>query len=323
MIDDRNPLLSVQDLRVEYRASGAGDSRLAAVRGVSLDVAPAEILALVGESGSGKTSLAQAVLQLQPAASGRVLFRGEDLARMDKKQLRETRRFVQAVFQDPLASLSPRRSVAQSLLEPLDHFQIGSRTERLDKASAALTSVGLETDLLKRFPHELSGGQRQRVALARALVTEPQLIIADEPLSSLDVTVGARIMRLMIELRDRLGIAFLFVTHDLSKVSQMADSVAVIYVCRLLECSPADQLFSAPAHPYTRSLLAAVPVADPGHPGPVVLKGEPPSALTPPAGCVFHMRCKDKIERCLSEEPQEQSLDGDGRHRVRCHLCNS
>ena len=317
------PLLSVRNLRVEYRATGPGEARLAAVRDVSLDIAPAEILALVGESGSGKTSLAQAVLQLQAAASGQVLFYGEDLARMDKKQLRETRRYVQAVFQDPLASLSPRRSILQTLLEPLDHFKLGSRAERQDKVLAALASVDLETGLLHRYPHELSGGQRQRVALARALVTEPQLIVADEPLSSLDVTVGARIMQLIIELRDRLGIAFLFVTHDLSVVGRMADRVAVMFLGRLLESAPAERLFSAPAHPYTRSLLSAVPVADPGHPRPVVLEGEPPSALTPPSGCVFHMRCKDKIERCLSEEPQEQSPDGDGRRRVRCHLCNS
>jgi len=328
-------LLSVRNLVVEYGPTGPGRNALAAVRDVSLNIEPAGIFALVGESGSGKTSLANAVLQLIPQAAGRVMFQGQDLAEMSALQLREARRNIQAVFQDPLASLSPRRTVQQSLLEPLNHFHIGDSSGRKEQVGTALATVGLDPGLRQRYPHELSGGQRQRVALARALVSEPKLIIADEPLSSLDVSVQARIIELILNLREKLGIAFLFVSHDLSVVRQLADTVAVMYSGRLVETAPAQTLFSRPAHPYTKSLLRAVPVADPGHPAPSVLGGEPPSALTPPVGCVFHMRCSERIERCLTQEPIETDLgfpdetSGEGQeaqqsnHRVRCHLWKS
>ena len=284
-----------------------------ACRGTNLEVAPGELLVLLGPNGAGKTTILDVIAGLV-AYEGTVLFDGTAVDAVPARS-----RQVGYVFQD--LALFPHLDVKANVGYGLENLG-PARSEHAARVEQLLDLLGI-AHLGERYPATLSGGEKQRVALARALVTEPQLIIADEPLSSLDVTVGARIMRLMIELRDRLGIAFLFVTHDLSIVRRMADRVAVMYLGRLLESSPADQLFEAPAHPYTRSLLAAVPVADPSHPRPVVLEGEPPSALTPPAGCVFHMRCKDKIERCLSEEPQEQSLDGDGRHRVRCHLCNS
>ncbi len=324
-------LLSVRDLEVEYRQPGSRRS-LPAVRGVSLEVPEAGILALVGESGSGKTSLAHAVLQLLPVAAGTVRFRGRDLDGMDKASLRAVRRRIQPVFQDPLASLSPRRTVQQTLREPLDHFGIGDRGGRLQKAAAALEAVDLEPALLDRLPHELSGGQRQRVALARALVCEPDLVIADEPVSSLDVPMQSRIVDLVRDLRDRLGIAFLFVSHDLSVVRRLADTVAVMYAGQLVETGPASELFEAPAHPYTRALLRAVPVADPGRNPPQVLEGEAPSPLTPPAGCVFHNRCTEAMAECARREPadlpaihdHEQGEEKDQwQHRVRCHLWNS
>jgi len=325
-------LLSVRGLVVRYPSGKKGRTLLTAVRGIDLEIAPAGIYGLVGESGSGKSSLARAILQLEPLVTGQVLFHGQDLAAMKKSQLNATRRTIQAVFQDSLASLSPRRTILQTLVEPLDHFRIGTSSGRRDKAAAAIETVGLDATVMQRYPQELSGGQRQRVSLARALVTEPELIIADEPVSSLDVSIQARIIELILELREKLGIAFLFVSHDLAVVQQLADTVGVMYLGKIIEHASTAQLFDRPAHPYTRSLLNAVPVADPGHAKPVVLAGEPPSPLTPAAGCVFHSRCPDMFSPCASTEPGETIISGqDGSpgigqdfttadHRVRCHL---
>ena len=316
------PLLSVRDLVVRYADAGARHG-VTAVRGVSLDVHPGSVHALVGESGSGKTSLARAILRLVPVQSGRLLFRGQDLAQLEGRALRRARRHVQAVFQDPQASLSPRRRILRTLREPLDHFRLGRRGERDERAAAALENVGLDTELLQRYPHELSGGQRQRVALARALVAEPELIVADEPLSSLDVSAQSRLVGLVRSLRENRGLAFLFVTHDLSVVRRLADHVTVMYLGQVVESAPASSLFSAPAHPYTRALLASVPVPDPEAPAPVPLGGELPSALTPPPGCVFHGRCPERIDRCASVPPPETHPAGLAtEHRVRCHLWN-
>jgi peptide/nickel transport system ATP-binding protein len=323
----RQNLLSVRDLVVRYPAGGPSRTPLTAVRGVSLDIAPAGIYGLVGESGSGKSSLAHAILQLVPPAGGQVLFNGQNLVTMKKSQLNVARRNIQVVFQDSLASLSPRRSILQTLVEPLDHFRIGDPASRERKATAAMETVGLDPLVIDRYPQELSGGQRQRVALARALITEPELIIADEPVSSLDVSVQARIIELILELREKLGIAFLFVSHDLAVIRQLADTVGVMYLGKIVEYAASEQLFARPAHPYTRSLLDAVPVADPAHPAPLVLAGEPPSPLTPPAGCVFHRRCPDSIAPCSSTDPGETSIYGQDskttNHRVRCHLWKS
>jgi len=327
MTQQRQNLLSVRDLVVRYQAGGPSRTPLTAVRGVSLEIAPAGIYGLVGESGSGKSSLAHAILQLVPSAGGQVLFNGQDLVTMKKSQLNAARRNIQVVFQDSLASLSPRRSILQTLVEPLDHFRIGAPASRERKAAAAMETVGLDPVVINRYPQELSGGQRQRVALARALITEPELIIADEPVSSLDASVQARIIELILELREKLGIAFLFVSHDLAVIRQLADTVGVMYLGKIVEYAAADQLFARPAHPYTRSLLDAVPVADPAHPAPLVLAGEPPSPLTPPAGCVFHRRCPDSIAPCSSTDPAETSIYGQDskttNHRVRCHLWKS
>jgi peptide/nickel transport system ATP-binding protein/oligopeptide transport system ATP-binding protein len=320
-------LLAIRDLTVRYRT--AGGQWLTAVNSVSLDIAPGRVFALVGESGAGKSSVANAVLQLTPAASGSIRFRGEDLGTAGPGRMREARRAIQYVFQDPLASLSPRRTVLQTLREPLDHFRIGEPGQREQRATAALETVGLDPDLGHRYPQALSGGQRQRVALARALVTEPELIIADEPLSSLDVSVRSRILDLMRRLRDELGLAFLFVSHDLSVVRQLADTVAVMYLGRVVERGPAGRVLDQPAHPYTRSLLRAVPVPDPDHAPPEALDGEPPSPLTPPSGCVFHKRCRERLDACSRQRPQETLLDeatapAESRegpeHRVMCHL---
>jgi len=334
MTDSVPALLSVRDLVVRYPGRTGSPVPITAVRGVSLDILPAGIYGLVGESGSGKSSLAHAIVQLLRPSAGQVLFRGQDLARMKSAHLKSARRHIQFVFQDALASLSPRRSILQSLVEPLDHFRIGFPASRAEKVAAALQTVGLDPALGDRYPHQLSGGQRQRVALARALVTEPDLIVADEPLSSLDVRVQSRMVDLILELRETLGVAFLFVSHDLSVVQRLADTVGVMYFGKIVESADTRKLFDQPSHPYTRSLIAAIPVADPAYPQPEVLAGEPPSLLTPPSGCVFHMRCKDRIQLCSTVEPSETSIrepqgvaeDGPkliaGNHRVRCHLCS-
>jgi oligopeptide/dipeptide ABC transporter ATP-binding protein len=319
-----SPLLSVRNLVVKYRARRARGDFLTAVNGVSFDIHAGSIFGLVGESGSGKTSLAHSIMQLLPPAAGEILFHGEDLARMNEASRQKTRRNIQLVFQDPLASLSPRRSILQSLIEPLDHFRIDAAGQRHARVCRVLETVGLEPEVLQRFPHELSGGQRQRVALARALVTEPELIIADEAVSSLDVSVQARIIELILELRQQLGISFLFIAHDLAVIQQLADRVGVMYLGKMIEIAPADRLFHQAAHPYTRSLLEAVPVPDPAHGKPVVLQGEPPSALNPPAGCAFHTRCPRAVEQCSVLEPPEEQIDETGEkrttHNVRCHL---
>jgi oligopeptide/dipeptide ABC transporter ATP-binding protein len=322
-MSDPATLLSVRRLVVCYGDPAAPRRGITAVRSVSLDIEPGRIHALVGESGSGKTSLARAVLRLLPVESGELLFHGQDLLLMNGRQLRRARRGIQAVFQDPQASLSPRRSVLQTLREPLDHFRLGRPAERDDRAMAALEAVGLDTSLRHRYPHQLSGGQRQRVALARALVSDPELIVADEPLSSLDVSVQAHIIDLIRELKQTRGVAFLFVSHDLAVVRSLADSVSVMYLGELVETAPAAGLFARPAHPYTRALLASVPVPDPDHPPPIAPAGEPPSALTPPPGCVFHMRCPERFEPCASRAPSETFPHGtEANHRVRCHLWN-
>jgi oligopeptide/dipeptide ABC transporter ATP-binding protein len=325
-----SPLLSIRDLVVRHE-SGHGPA-VPAVSGVSLDIFAGRIFALVGESGAGKSSLAQAVLRLVPAASGYIGFRGRDLNALKTSELGEARRAIQYVFQNPASALSPRRTVLQTVREPLDHFRIGPAGQRAERARRALTAVGLDLRLASRYPAALSGGQRQRVALARALAPEPDLIIADEPLSSLDVSVSSRIMDLILRLRADTGVAFLFIMHDLSVARRLADTLAVMYCGRIVETGPAKRVLDHPAHPYTRALLAAVPVPDPDAPAPQILGGEPPSPLTPPSGCVFHKRCRERLEHCSRQAPPETRLeripetDGDriaGEHRVRCHLWSS
>lgn len=327
-------LLSVRNLVVRYTEKRGSTVPLTAVRNVSLDIQPAGIHGLVGESGSGKSSLAHAVLQLLTPASGQVLFKGQNLVGLGRKQLNRARAGMQFVFQDSYASLSPRRSVFQTVAEPLEHLRIGNPASREKQVLAALDRVGLDQGIARRYPQELSGGQRQRVALARAVATEPELIIADEPVSSLDLTVQARIISLIEELRRDQGIAFLFVSHDLGVVRELADEVSVMYLGKIVESGPARDLFRHAAHPYTRSLINAIAVADPSRPAPAVLAGEPPSPLTPPAGCVFHKRCPERMTPCSVDEPGETPVAGgpdserggkivnNRNHRVRCHLWN-
>jgi oligopeptide/dipeptide ABC transporter ATP-binding protein len=309
-------LLSVAGLRKEYPVRrGLLQRRRGTVRaldGVDLAVGHGECVALVGESGSGKTTLGRCALRLIEPTAGAVRFDGEDLLALRGAALRRRRRRFQMVFQDPWGSLDPRQRVGSIVTEPLGlHADSPKRLDRAGRAARGaelLATVGLAPELWDRFPHELSGGQRQRVGIARALAPEPDLLVADEPVSSLDVAVRAQVLDLLARLRQRLGVAMLLIAHDLAAVEQLADRVAVMYLGRIVELGPARELLARPRHPYTVSLLSAVPVADPHRrhqrQGRLVLPGEPPSPMAPPAGCPFHPRCPSARPRCAAERPE-------------------
>jgi len=322
-------LLRVRGLTVTYPLRTMMKGRgvlLTAVRDVSFDLRKGHILGLVGESGCGKTSVARAIAGIRVPASGEIYYRQHPLGQMNRRELRQARREIQHLFQDSLAALSPRRTIWQTLMEPLKLYGIDNPGQRGSIIGNALTTVDLQQDVLARYPHELSGGQRQRVALARALVSEPAIIIADEPMSSLDVSVQARMIALIRKVRQETDIAFLLISHDIAVVQQLADEVAVMYLGQIIETGPSARVFGTPAHPYTRALFAAVPRPGRGpRGGMVALEGEPPSALTPPAGCVFHTRCPRAMEKCLTTSPVTTNLaaTAGGNHKVRCHLWNS
>ncbi|MDH3744594.1 MAG: ABC transporter ATP-binding protein [Acidobacteriota bacterium] len=294
---------------------------------VDIGLDEGETYALVGESGSGKTTLGRCVLRLIEPTSGRILFRGDDIAVLSRRELRRRRRFFQMIFQDPYGSLNPRMRVVQIVGEPLAVHRLVERQARRAEVERLLDLVGLDSGALDRYPHEFSGGQRQRIGIARALATRPQLIVADEPVSALDVSVQAQIINLLEDLKVRLGLTLLFISHDLAVVHQIADRVGVLYLGRLVEEASSGRLFSRPQHPYTISLLSAVPVPVPvASPGPepqngrtrLVLPGEPPSSVDPPSGCRFHPRCPIAQARCETDPPVLASV-ADG-HSVACHF---
>lgn len=316
-------VLDVRDLAVHYRVArgGAGPALLRAVEDVSFSLHRGQTLGIVGESGSGKSSIARALLRLVPAAGGRALFRGTDLLALEGDALRQARRHVQMIFQDPLASLDPRMTVEQIVTEPLRVFapRLG-RGQRRALALAMLGRVGLGSEHLARFPHEFSGGQAQRIGIARALILEPDLVVCDEPLSALDVSIKSQISNLLKDLQQELGLALLFISHDLAAVRFSCDAVLVLYLGRVMELAPRDALFATPRHPYTRALLDAVPLPDPRaararRASP--LPGELPSPLAPPSGCVFRTRCPLAEARCAHTAPPLRPV---GAGQVACHL---
>ncbi len=318
-------LLSVRGLRVWFPIGGrlfARKKQLRAVEGVDLDVRAGEALGIVGESGCGKSTLARAVLQLVRPTAGTVVWMGRPLEGMSASALRPLRRDLQIVFQDPLASLDPRMTVGEIVAEPLRvHRPELDRGARRAQVTGMLERVGLSGDVINRYPHEFSGGQCQRIGIARAMILRPRLLICDEPVSALDVSIQAQIINLLRDLQRDFGMTVLFVSHNLAVVRRMCDRVLVLYLGRTLELAPTEQLYARPLHPYTRGLLAAVPVPDPDvQPARLgaTLEGELPSPLSPPSGCVFRTRCRHAIEHCAQVAPEFVEIES-GTRRVACH----
>jgi peptide/nickel transport system ATP-binding protein len=322
------PLLAVEGLHkyFEIKAAGAGflSSKKAivkAVEDVSFTIAAGETLGLVGESGCGKTTVGRTILKLEEATSGAIEFGGTDITHHSAAEMRDVRRKIQVIFQDPYSSLNPRMTVGQIIGEPLSVYRlVANRKAAQERVEALLTQVGLFPYMAERYPHELSGGQRQRVGIARALALEPSFIVCDEPVSALDVSIQGQIINLLEDLQTRLNLSFLFIAHDLAVVRHICDRVAVMYLGRLVEVADRDELYVHPAHPYTKALLDAAPIPDPmveRARAPRALKGEIPSPLTPPSGCVFHTRCPIAGEECRREIPRARQIGP--RHLVACH----
>jgi peptide/nickel transport system ATP-binding protein len=316
-----SPLLEVRDLAVRFKTPRGV---LRAVDGVSLDLERGATLGLVGESGCGKSTIARALVGLERPASGSIRLAGVEMAGLSAREWLRHRHRIQMVFQDPAGSLDPRQRVVSIVAEPLSIHRIGTRASRTRRARQLLEEVGLAPEHGDRLPHELSGGQKQRVAIARALALEPEVLVCDEPTSALDATVQARILRLLRELQERLGIAIFFISHDLAVVREVCSTVAVLYLGRIVEIGPADELFASPRHPYTRVLLSAVLAPDPEIEAArerIVPMGEPPSPLHPPTGCAFHPRCPERskvaADLCRSLSP---NLEGPGTRLDACHL---
>ncbi|HEV3266619.1 MAG TPA: oligopeptide/dipeptide ABC transporter ATP-binding protein [Acidimicrobiales bacterium] len=310
-------VLQVEHLVVEFRS---GRQRVQAVTDISFEVRKGETLGLVGESGCGKTTTGRALVQVQKATSGTVRFNGQDLTKLSGKALRRTRTKMQMIFQDPISSLNPRRRIRDIVAEPLAIWGIGSRAERDAKVRSMLDSVGIDPDTAgDRRPQEFSGGQCQRISIARSLMANPSLLICDEPVSALDVSVQAQILNLLADLKGEFGLTMVFIAHDLAVVKNVSDRVAVMYLGKLVEVTGSDELYRSPAHPYTEALMASIPEPDPEHQSVhKALTGELPSALHPPSGCRFRTRCPYAQQRCTDEEPPlREILPG---HQVACHF---
>jgi len=316
-------LLEVKDLVKHFPVRGGVFSRIRnyvrAVDGVSFDLEPSETLGLVGESGCGKSTTGRALLRLIEPTSGEVSFEGTDVCALDRESMRKLRREMQIIFQDPYASLNPRMTVGSIVGEPLTIHGIAKGKEKEEKVASLLHRVGLRPEHIRRYPHEFSGGQRQRIGIARALALNPKLIIADEPVSALDVSIQAQVINLLEDLQKEFGIAFVLIAHDLAVVQHVSDRIAVMYLGKIVEMSSADRVVMEPKHPYTEALLSAVPIPDPTlRKKRMILTGDVPSPVNPPSGCRFHTRCPYKEERCVAEEPPMREISPG--HFAACHF---
>ena len=320
-MSDTAPLLAVADL-VKHYAVGGGllggpGQAVRALDSISLQINRGETFGLVGESGCGKSTAGKAILRLVEPTRGSVKLDGVEITTLPREALREQRRNMQVIFQDPYASLNPKMTAAAIVGEPFRNYRLHSVRERQERVAALFAKVGLRPDQLQRYPHEFSGGQRQRLGIARALALDPKLVIGDEPVSALDVSVQAQVINLMVRLQQELGLAYLFIAHDLAVIRHISDRIGVMYLGRMVETAPAATLFATPAHPYTKMLLASVPKPGAGRARPV-LRGEPPSPLSPPPGCHFHTRCPEAIARCKTDDPVLRKIGRD--HVAACHL---
>jgi oligopeptide transport system ATP-binding protein len=313
------PLIEVKDLKKYHPlrqnfifSKSKGEVR--AVDGVSFAISEGETLGLVGESGCGKSTLGRTILKLEEPDSGSIIFRGEDITYIKRKYLKWWRKEAQMVFQDTKNSLDPRMTVGNSIEEALIIHDMGDRKKRERRVEELMLKVGLESYLMTRYPHELSGGQQQRIGIARALAVDPKLIVADEPVSALDVSVQAQILNLLADLKKELGLSFLFIAHNLWVIRYISDRVAIMYLGKIVELADKKEIFESPLHPYTLALLSSLP----GKKGKIFLKGEVPSPINPPSGCRFHPRCPERFDTCVSLEPELKNV-GKG-HFVRCHL---
>ncbi len=316
-------LVEVENLKKYYPITAGLLARhiadVRAVDGVSFFIMEGETLGLVGESGCGKSSLGRTLLRLEEPTAGKVLYKGFDIASWDRKQLKDFRKEAQMIFQDPQSSLDPRMTIGDSIGEALLIHGVGTEKERLERVEELLKRVGLEPEHALRYPHELSGGQKQRVGIARALAVTPKLIVADEPVSALDVSVQAQILNLVIDLQRELGLAYLFIAHDLAVIGQVSDRIAVMYLGRIIELADRAKVLGHPLHPYTEALISAVHIPDPHQKRErILLKGEVPSPVEPPSGCRFHTRCPKVMKICPQEEPLLRELEEN--HFVACHL---
>ncbi len=312
-------LLAVKDLRVSF-ATDEGEVR--AVDGISFTIERGQTLGLVGESGSGKTTIGRTIVRLYKPTAGQILFGDKDLATMEGEQLRSSRQRVQMIFQDPYASLNPRYTIGSLIAEPMQIYKVASSSEIHERKVELLRVVGLRTEYIDRYPHEFSGGQRQRIAVARALSINPEFIIADEPVSALDVSIRAQVLNLLQRLQQQFNLTYLFVSHDLSVVRHVADRIAVMYLGKIVELSDRDELYAAPKHPYTKALLSAVPIPDPQiekRRQRIILSGDLPSPINIPSGCRFHTRCPMAQQICREVEPAYEAKEGHD-HFAACHF---
>ncbi len=320
-------LIDIRDLKMHFPLTkGIIFQRVVghvrAVDGVSFSIEQGQTLGLVGESGSGKTTIGRTIVRLYKPTGGQILFGDQDLAKMDGEDLRQIRRRVQMVFQDPFASLNPRYTIGSLIAEPMHIYNLGSKNEIRDKTAELLSVVGLRAEYIDRYPHEFSGGQRQRIAVARALAINPEFVIADEPVSALDVSIRAQVLNLLQRLQKQFNLTYLFVSHDLSVVRHVADRIAVMYLGKIVELADRDELYAAPKHPYTQALLSAVPIPDPQiekRRQRIILSGDLPSPINIPTGCRFHTRCPMAQQICREIEPAFEAKEG-REHYAACHF---